>query len=190
MTQENYDIINKQLEKDGSYTLAMHFLDEFFSITVEKRKAYEIGYTRGFEEGYDHCKSTEPANPIAMISREKQFYSKFLKLCEGYNLKMVYDVNAGGLLFKKLRENIVYKDMKPYTWYSLEILKLKQDDDIKFLGYSKDWIDLDFNPDGIRECFINGQFGWTSAKWNGCHDCWDNIVDSNPTHVMLFPKNE
>ena len=60
-----------------------------------------------------------------------------------------------------------------------------------FLGYSEEWIDADFCPDGIRECFLNGGPGpdgiWTSAKWDNCNDTWWPDEETKPTHWMPLP---
>lgn len=48
-------------------------------------------------------------------------------------------------------------------------------------GWNKNWIDEDFNPEGIRECFLQDKGGWVSARWNAQHDCWDNDEETSPT---------
>lgn len=48
------------------------------------------------------------------------------------------------------------------------------------LLFSRDWIDEDFCPDGVREgVYFDGIF--ISAKWNNIHDCYDTKTDI-PTH--------
>lgn len=55
------------------------------------------------------------------------------------------------------------------------------------LGYKDEWIDEDFNTEGIRECFIYGDgTEWMSAKWNDCHDEWTTTQEA-PTHWMPRP---
>lgn len=56
------------------------------------------------------------------------------------------------------------------------------------LGYSPKWIDEDFEPEGIRECFYNDG-DWCSAKWDNDQDCWFADYDTKPTHWMQRPKN-
>lgn len=60
-----------------------------------------------------------------------------------------------------------------------------------FLGYSPEWVDDDFNPQGIREC-ISLDVGETrfylSAKWNNDLDCWDTEETTVPTFWMDIPK--
>lgn len=48
------------------------------------------------------------------------------------------------------------------------------------LGKSKEWIDEDFNEDGIRLCFLFDD-AWNSTSWNNDQDAWDNERTS-PTH--------
>ena len=55
------------------------------------------------------------------------------------------------------------------------------------LGYSAEWVDPDFNPGGIRECFIGGEGTWVSAKWFDYQDTYINGL-SAPTHWMLLPE--
>lgn len=60
---------------------------------------------------------------------------------------------------------------------------------IPVVGYNPEWVDLDFNHDGVRECFEGDDY-WTSAKWNGCQDCWDADVDTSPTHWKYMVNDE
>ncbi len=57
------------------------------------------------------------------------------------------------------------------------------------LGFNKEWIDADFNPKGVRECFIYGDgTEWHTAKWNNCSDLWMTTDDDVPTHWMNYPR--
>lgn len=58
------------------------------------------------------------------------------------------------------------------------------------IGYSPEWIDEDYNPKGVRECFTccAGEKGWTSMKWCGYHDDWHCDNDTAPTHICLIPE--
>lgn len=62
-----------------------------------------------------------------------------------------------------------------------------------YIGYSPEWIDLDFNHEGTRECFPSdgGDNGWVSSKWLDYHDTYMNDNKSVPTHVFIpeSPKN-
>jgi hypothetical protein len=56
------------------------------------------------------------------------------------------------------------------------------------IGYSKEWIDEDFNPRGTRECFkIQGGEEWISAKWNDYHDCYDTDNTTRPELYYQIP---
>jgi len=48
------------------------------------------------------------------------------------------------------------------------------------LLFSRDWIDEDFCPDGVREGVYFDEI-FVSAKWNSIHDCYDTKTDI-PTH--------
>lgn len=75
------------------------------------------------------------------------------------------------------------------TWYKLEDFPLQQEDFLKLIGYSKDWIDPDFNPDGTRECFINGDLAWTSARYVDYQDCYIEDCETKPSHFLIIPAN-
>ena len=59
------------------------------------------------------------------------------------------------------------------------------------IGYNPDWIDVDFNPDGIRECCLCGDDGsgtsWVSAAWCDEQDMYDTDESSAPTYWMHRP---
>ena len=58
------------------------------------------------------------------------------------------------------------------------------------LGFHKQWIDEDFNPKGIRECFVYGDGSeWQSAKWDGYADQWITS-DEAPSHWQPLPSLE
>lgn len=59
---------------------------------------------------------------------------------------------------------------------------------IPVLGYNPEWVNEDFNPKGVRECFASdgGEDGWISAKWDSDSDCYNTDYISVPTHVILI----
>jgi hypothetical protein len=57
------------------------------------------------------------------------------------------------------------------------------------LGYNKQWIDEDYEPEGIREAFMQDDGDWLSAKWNNSMDCWITDDETKPTHWMQRPKS-
>lgn len=85
-----------------------------------------------------------------------------------------------------------------------EIKKLKKwnmvgiDEDpkicIEVIGYNKEWIDEDYNPDGTCICFIDDLGHWSIAMWNNITDEWSNIWTGDkrvsvpaPSHWMNKP---
>ena len=54
------------------------------------------------------------------------------------------------------------------------------------LGFSSEWVDEDFNPRGMRECFLNGDGGWISAKWFDYQDTYVN-GEGAPEFWMPLP---
>lgn len=63
------------------------------------------------------------------------------------------------------------------------------------LGYSKDWIDEDFNVNGFRECCFGEWLSENnnpclSAKWSGSQDCWYDDDKTMPTHILIPSKVE
>ncbi|WP_157665591.1 hypothetical protein [Marinobacter salarius] len=56
------------------------------------------------------------------------------------------------------------------------------------LGYHPDWVDEDFCPDGVRECFTFGDgTEWQSARWDGYSDLWV-VEDGAPTLWIKHPQ--
>lgn len=59
--------------------------------------------------------------------------------------------------------------------------------DSKIMGFNPAWIDLDFNPSGVRECEYPDGERWVSAKWCDEHEHFVS-ADSKPTHILnLLP---
>lgn len=57
-------------------------------------------------------------------------------------------------------------------------------------GYHPDWVDEDFNPDGIRECFWTGSEDephWFCAAWLDYQDCYETVENQPPTHWRKRP---
>ena len=77
--------------------------------------------------------------------------------------------------------------MSKDNWQPIETLKQTG---TFVLLYSEDWIDEDFNPEGIREGFRdeNDDGPIISSKWDGCHDYWKTEICFNATHWMPRPK--
>lgn len=57
------------------------------------------------------------------------------------------------------------------------------------IGFAPDWIDEDFNPLGLSECFRMDEGNWVRPVWNNCHDCYDTDLDAMPpTHWMRLRR--
>lgn len=56
------------------------------------------------------------------------------------------------------------------------------------IAFHPSWIDPDFNPDGIRIGFINGEGKFWSAEWNDYQDTYQNNQEVMPTHYMRKPQ--
>ena len=99
------------------------------------------------------------------------------------------------------REGAKWADNHPY-WHKTE--EELPEHGFEVIGYSEGWIDEDFNPKGMRVCYLD-DFGWHSAKWNNDQDCWDSVgkedhmciecndcdeckLNTDPEWWMDFPK--
>lgn len=87
-----------------------------------------------------------------------------------------------GALMQKLAERVRVPD----GWRPIDTLECEHN---VVLLYSAEWLDADFNPEGIREGFRNEGPGGPilSAKWLPDYDCWDTDEDSKPSHWMPRP---
>ena len=70
----------------------------------------------------------------------------------------------------------------PEGWQPIETAPK---DGLPFRAYSKDLIDLDFNPNGSVECCWDGA-EFVGCVWDGQQDAWYGKAIS-PTHWMLLP---
>ena len=68
-------------------------------------------------------------------------------------------------------EGAKWADNHPY-WHKTE--EELPEHGFEVIGYSEGWIDEDFNPKGMRVCYLD-DFGWHSAKWNNDQDCWYSV---------------
>lgn len=92
------------------------------------------------------------------------------------NVKPHLDVISVARLEEYFEKNPVH-DWIPVT------KQLPKPEDFEVTGYSKEWIHEDYNPRGIRSCFINGDgTDWVSAKWCNSQDYWHGDDESAPTH--------
>ena len=90
--------------------------------------------------------------------------------------------------YKALKKKVRSSDPACYgEWQSIETLTLNEN---VVLLHSKEWIDEDFNPKGIREGFRNEDDDGpiVSARWNNCVDCWVTVINEEATHWMRQPN--
>lgn len=73
------------------------------------------------------------------------------------------------------------------NWISVKD-ELPKPEDNEVIGFSPDWIDEDFNPNGTRVCFPSGMGGWISAKWCYTYEVYVETDETQPTHWMRIPK--
>lgn len=59
---------------------------------------------------------------------------------------------------------------------------------VEVIGYSKEWVHPDFNPNGVRVCYVSEQGRFTSAYWSNSADEYITDTKSIPTHYCSFPK--
>lgn len=56
------------------------------------------------------------------------------------------------------------------------------------IGFHEKWIHPDFNPNGIRIGFLNGDDKFYSAQWWDYQDTYQNSDEYFPTHWMPLPQ--
>lgn len=72
-------------------------------------------------------------------------------------------------------------------WILMAEKPLQQGDAMEVVAFHPDWVDPDFNPNGTRVGFINGDDKFYSAKWCDYHDVYENDESIMPTHYMFMP---
>ncbi len=65
----------------------------------------------------------------------------------------------------------------------------------EILGFSKEWVHPDFNPNGTRTCFIDDSGNFTSAEWVDYQDFYATRFTQDegmpkPTHWMPIPSTK
>lgn len=91
------------------------------------------------------------------------------------------------------------------NWKEIKTEKDLPEFGVEVICFNKSWIDEDFNPNGIRIGFLNGDGDFTTAHWWDYQDtymtisktdCEDNEVFSDeirnstePTHWISVPLN-
>lgn len=70
-------------------------------------------------------------------------------------------------------------------WLSVEKYPLEDINDAEVIGYNKEWIDPDWNPNGTRVGFLNGNGEFTSAKWCAHQDCYVTCSEEGDDYILL-----
>ncbi len=90
--------------------------------------------------------------------------------------KQSLDIIARNDLACGFKQGAKWADEYPY-WHKTS--EEAPEEGIEVLGYSENWIDEDFNPNGTRICYFD-DFGWHSAKWNAEQDKWEAVGKEEP----------
>lgn len=61
----------------------------------------------------------------------------------------------------------------------LKYSKQKPEKGVEVIAYHHEWVDEDFNPNGTRVGFLNGNDEFTSAYWWDEQDCYETINKTN-----------
>lgn len=81
-------------------------------------------------------------------------------------------------LCRGFQDGAEWADKHPYhLWkkYSDE----KPEEGVEVIAYNKAWVNEDFNPNGTRVGFIDGNGEFTSAYWWDYQDCYETISKSD-----------
>ena len=89
------------------------------------------------------------------------------------------------------------KEKDAFKWTSVEDRNpYDQGIETEVLGFNKNWIDPDFNPNGTRACF-HTDHGWIIARWNDTQEEYITDTEDNgegmveyepPTHwIAIHP---
>ncbi|MNS37847.1 hypothetical protein D3C72_700800 [compost metagenome] len=106
----------------------------------------------------------------------------------------IHDKGPGGTGFKaaaviRALRKVAFDCLFQPNWKEIIIDTDLPEQATKVFGYSKEWINEDFNPEGIRECHYCGtsieDAEWQSSKWCNSCDEW-HADDTVPTHWLPF----
>lgn len=74
--------------------------------------------------------------------------------------------------------NIVEQQIKLVQWSPVSLANPPHG--VPVWLWSKEWIDEDFNPTGVREGHYIEDLGYISCGWDPCQDCFTTIENSKP----------
>jgi hypothetical protein len=86
-----------------------------------------------------------------------------------------------------MTNHIKIDEALPDNWYNT--IRFTPEHGIELFGYSKEWIDEDYTPDGIRLCFLNDEGEWIMAAWCGYHDEYHTFSTNEPFDEDMINRN-
>ena len=85
-------------------------------------------------------------------------------------------------------EGVEWADNNPKSpWVNMK--DKKPEAGVEVIAYHHKWVDKDFNPNGTRVGFLNGNGEFTSAYWWNYQDCYQTINSSICLEDKEFFKN-
>lgn len=80
-------------------------------------------------------------------------------------------------LCRGFQDGAEWADKHPYRCWK-KYADEKPEEGVEVIAYNKAWINEDFNPNGTRVGFLNGDGEFTSAYWWDYQDCYETISKS------------
>lgn len=77
-----------------------------------------------------------------------------------------------------------FKQQNLTGWIETSITPPEQG--VEVVGFHPDWINEDFNPNGTRACFLDGDETWYSARWCNYHDSFES-ENTEKAPIYWFP---
>lgn len=78
---------------------------------------------------------------------------------------------------RDFEQGALWADNHPYRCWK-KYADEKPKEGVEVIAYNKAWINEDFNPNGTRVGFLNGDGEFTSAYWWDYQDCYETINKS------------
>jgi hypothetical protein len=118
----------------------------------------------------------------SLLAAEAELSDEFAALKEVSELTR--ESNKGIQEVSKMLKNIVKLNDTSWTRCS----ELPPPQGIPVIGCDKKWIHPDFNPEGIREFFVDDVMGVVSAEWFDYHDTYRSSISQEvPEFWIPYP---